>query len=208
MSMSVVRTVFESPTLSVVDYVCAATPIERPFAEEHSATKLAFTKSGSYGYRTRGQRHELVAGAFLVGSAGDEYLCTHEHHAGGDHCLSFRLSSALVDEISSNLTRTQKLDEVAAIAELSPYHFLRVFSRTLGVTPHQYLVRMRLAAAARVLATDEAREVTSVALDVGFADLSNFVRRFHRASGATPTDFRRAARGDRKILQARIAASR
>ena len=75
----------------------------------------------------------------------------------------------------------------------------------LGVTPHQYLVRSRLRHAARLLA-DEERAVTDIAFDVGFADLSNFVRTFHRAAGVSPRGFRNAARGDRKIFQDRLAA--
>jgi AraC-like DNA-binding protein len=74
----------------------------------------------------------------------------------------------------------------------------------LGVTPHQYLVRSRLRRAARLL-TDDARPITEVALEVGFGDLSNFVRTFHRAAGVSPRRFRQAARGDRKILQDRLA---
>ncbi|WP_332775837.1 helix-turn-helix transcriptional regulator [Polaromonas sp.] len=101
------------------------------------------------------------------------------------------------------------LDRAAAEAGLSPFHFLRLFSRVLGVTPHQYLVRSRLRHAARLLADDD-RPVTDVALDVGFADLSNFVRTFHRAAGVSPRAFRQAARqglrGERKILQDRMAA--
>lgn len=48
--------------------------------------------------------------------------------------------------------------------------------------------------------------MTDVALDVGFADLSNFVRTFHRAAGVSPGGFRKAAKGDRKIFQDRMAA--
>ena len=101
------------------------------------------------------------------------------------------------------------LDRAAAEAGLSPFHFLRLFSRVLGVTPHQYLVRSRLRHAARLLADDD-RPVTDVALDVGFADLSNFVRTFHRAAGVSPRAFRQAARkelkSDRKIFQDHMAA--
>jgi AraC-like DNA-binding protein len=96
------------------------------------------------------------------------------------------------------------LDSAAREAGLSPFHFLRVFSKALGVTPHQYLVRSRLRHAARLLA-DDGRSVTDVAFDVGFGDLSNFVRTFHRAAGVSPMHFRRAARGDRKIFQERLA---
>ena len=97
------------------------------------------------------------------------------------------------------------LEAAAAEVGLSPFHFLRLFAKVLGVTPHQYLVRSRLRRAARLLAEDQ-RPVTDIAYDVGFADLSNFVRSFHRAAGVSPRGFRRAARGDRKIFQDRLAA--
>jgi AraC-like DNA-binding protein len=96
------------------------------------------------------------------------------------------------------------LEHAAARAGVSPFHFLRLFSSALGVTPHQYLVRSRLRHAARLLAEDE-RSVTDVAYDVGFGDLSNFVRSFHRAAGVSPRGFRNAPRGIRKILQERLA---
>ena len=47
--------------------------------------------------------------------------------------------------------------------------------------------------------------ITDIAYDVGFGDLSNFVRTFHRAAGVSPRHFREASRGDRKILQERLA---
>jgi AraC family transcriptional regulator len=97
------------------------------------------------------------------------------------------------------------LEGAARAVELSPFHFLRIFSRALGVTPHQYLVRARLRRAARLLSDGE-RSVTDVAMDVGFGDLSNFVRTFHRAAGVSPRRFRSAAKGERKILQDRMAA--
>lgn len=95
------------------------------------------------------------------------------------------------------------LDEVAAELGLSPFHFVRVFRGALGVTPHQYLLRVRLRHAARLLSADAA--ITDIAYTVGFGDLSNFVRTFHRAAGVSPRAFRKASRGDRKILQDRIA---
>jgi AraC-like DNA-binding protein len=97
------------------------------------------------------------------------------------------------------------LDDAAREAGLSPFHFLRLFSSVLGVTPHQYLVRSRLRHAARLLAEDD-REVTAVAYDSGFNDLSNFIRTFHRAAGVSPLKFRQASKGRRKIFQERLAA--
>jgi AraC-like DNA-binding protein len=97
------------------------------------------------------------------------------------------------------------LDSAAGQAGLSPFHFLRLFSSVLGVTPHQYLVRSRLRHAARLL-VDDGRPITDVAFDVGFGDLSNFVRTFHRAAGISPRAFRQASRGNRKIVQERLKA--
>ena len=84
-------------------------------------------------------------------------------------------------------TRTEQinLEMPPTQAGISPFHFLRLFSNVLGVTPHQYLVRSRLRHAARRL-TDDDSAITEIAYDVGFGDLSNFVRTFHRAAGASP----------------------
>jgi AraC family transcriptional regulator len=107
--------------------------------------------------------------------------------------------------IDANAHEPIDLEGAAREVGSSPFHFLRLFRDVLGVTPHQYLVRARLRRAARLLAED-ARSITDIALDVGFADLSNFVRTFHRAAGVSPRSFRRAANGDRKILQERLGA--
>ncbi|CAA2105711.1 helix-turn-helix domain-containing protein [Variovorax paradoxus] len=280
-----VVTELRTDPIRVASYRCDAGPDAQPFTELHEGYSVSYVRKGSFGYRTRGQAYELVAGSVLVGHPGDEYMCTHDHHVCGDECLAFHLSPGFVDLIGgdrktwrtgglpplaelvvigelaqaaadgrgdvgldelgmwfasrfvevvagvkkggrppeatprdrrravdaamwidANARHDTGLDGVAAEAGLSSFHFLRLFSQVLGVTPHQYLVRSRLRHAARLLAEDESRPVTEVALDVGFADLSNFVRTFHRAAGVSPGGFRRAARGDRKILQARIAA--
>jgi AraC-like DNA-binding protein len=106
--------------------------------------------------------------------------------------------------IDAHSEREIDLEAAASQAGISPFHFLRLFSGVLGVTPHQYLVRSRLRHAARLLA-DEERSITDIAYDVGFGDLSNFVRTFHRAAGVPPLKFRQASRGKRKIFQERLA---
>jgi len=98
------------------------------------------------------------------------------------------------------------LESTAREADLSLFHFLRLFTKVLGVTPHQYLVRSRLRHAARLLA-DQDRSITDIAYDVGFGDLSNFVRTFHRAAGMSPRRFRQTAKGERNILQDRMAST-
>jgi AraC-like DNA-binding protein len=95
------------------------------------------------------------------------------------------------------------LETTARSVGLGAFHFLRLFASVLGVTPHQYLVRSRLRHAARLLA-DHDRSITDVAYDVGFGDLSNFVRTFRRTAGVSPRAFRRAARGERELIEERF----
>lgn len=275
------QTLVQSGPVTVVDYRCNTGPDERPFAEVHGGHSVSYVRKGSFGYQYRGQSFDLVAGSVLIGHAGDEFVCTHDHHICGDECLAFHLAPDFVELIGGNTTiwRTGALpplaelmvlgelaqaaaegrtdaspDEIgmmfatrfvqvasgvkpkalharprdrrrvveaalwidahshqpialadaAATADLSAFHFLRLFAEVLGVTPHQYLVRSRLRHAARLLA-DPDRLVTDIALDAGFADLSNFIRTFHRAAGLSPRSFRQAVHKNRKILQDGIA---
>jgi AraC family transcriptional regulator len=82
------------------------------------------------------------------------------------------------------------LDELATIAAMSKYHFLRTFQRIVGVTPHQFLlsVRMRRAAVRLVISSET---VTTIALEAGFGDLSSFNKRFRGLFGMTPLAHRR-----------------
>ena len=106
--------------------------------------------------------------------------------------------------IEANSHQDIALEDVAREAGVSPFHFVRAFSAVLDVTPHQYLVRSRLRRAARLLLDDD-KSITDIAYDVGFGDLSNFVRTFHRAAGVSPLKFRQASLGMRKIFQERLA---
>jgi AraC family transcriptional regulator len=78
------------------------------------------------------------------------------------------------------------------LESLSRYHFLRTFKSLTGITPHQWLLRARLRDAAQRLLTgrDPVREI---ALDVGFEDLSNFIRSFRAEFGVSPGGYRATA---------------
>ena len=96
------------------------------------------------------------------------------------------------------------LDDAAGEAGLSAFHFLRLFSEVLGVTPHQYLVRSRLRHAARLLADDDRPSPTRVRRRVR----RPLELRPHLPPRGwrSPRGFRKAAKGDRKIFQDRLAA--
>jgi AraC-like DNA-binding protein len=84
------------------------------------------------------------------------------------------------------------LADLARVAGLSRYHFLRSFKRVTGTTPHQWLLRARLRESAQRLVAGR-DPVTEIALDVGFDDLSNFIRSFRAEFGMSPTRYRATA---------------
>ncbi|PSJ53136.1 helix-turn-helix transcriptional regulator [Pseudaminobacter soli (ex Li et al. 2025)] len=85
------------------------------------------------------------------------------------------------------------LTTLAGDAGMSRYHFLRTFRRLVGMTPHQYVLHVRMHKAAVWLRTTDA-PLTAVALDAGFNDLSTFVRRFRQIMGSPPGEYRNNAR--------------
>ncbi len=92
--------------------------------------------------------------------------------------------------IEENLGSILTLTDLARQSGLSPYHFLRTFEQVTGLTPNQYVRRLRLAeAAARLSDGDE--KALDIAIDCGFNDASNFSRVFRAEIGMTPRDFRR-----------------
>jgi AraC family transcriptional regulator len=85
------------------------------------------------------------------------------------------------------------LARLAQHAGLSPFHFLRTFKRLTGVTPHQYVRRMRIREAATLLLREKA-QVLDIALDCGFGDVSNFNHAFRAEFGVSPLRYRRRFR--------------
>jgi AraC-like DNA-binding protein len=82
------------------------------------------------------------------------------------------------------------LDQLAACAGLSPFHFLRVFVQDVGLTPHAYLNQIRVREARRKLSLGA--PCAQVALDCGFCDQSHMVRAFKRSTGVTPGQYQNA----------------
>jgi len=92
------------------------------------------------------------------------------------------------DYIHEHVDRDLSLEEVSEAAHLSKYHFLRLFRRQFGITPHQYVLNCRINAARRAL--DAGQSLADVVHRYGFCDLSHFNRRFKRIYGMTPGQYR------------------
>jgi AraC-like DNA-binding protein len=95
--------------------------------------------------------------------------------------------------LAAALDRRIGLQEAAAVACLSPYHYHRMFVRAFGETPHEFLTRRRIDRAKRVLAREEC-PVTEVCLAVGYESLGSFSALFHELVGRSPSEYRRDLR--------------
>jgi AraC-like DNA-binding protein len=100
-----------------------------------------------------------------------------------------RVSDA-VRHIEKSADEPLALGDLARVARMSRYHFLRTFRQALGVTPYQLLLNLRLRRAATALKTS-AEPVAQVAFAAGFGDLSTFNARFREVIGVTPRAFRK-----------------
>jgi AraC family transcriptional regulator len=95
--------------------------------------------------------------------------------------------------IEAHLDRRLSLEELAALAELSLFHFARAFKVTTGKAPHEYVRHRRLELARRLLRQSE-RSVSDIALRCGFSDPSHLVRAFRLRFGVTPGQWRSMTR--------------
>lgn len=117
--------------------------------------------------------------------------------AAGRSSDSTPMPSAVLARVTRAVRRIEQhpempltLTSLARDAKLSSYHFLRIFKRLTGVTPHQYILRTRLREAALRLSSTPTK-ILDVALDCGFGDVSNFNRTFRSEFGCGPRAYRR-----------------
>lgn len=93
--------------------------------------------------------------------------------------------SQVVDYIYDNLDQHLTLAELSFIADMSSYHFARTFKQFTGVTPHQYVLNLRVERAKSLLLQGKL-PLSAIASKVGFFDQSHFTRAFKRIVGVTP----------------------
>lgn len=91
--------------------------------------------------------------------------------------------------IERHYARDLTIDRLAAMANVSTFHFIRSFRAAFGQTPHRYLRDQRLARAKELLITNP-QPVTEICDQIGFQSLGSFSSLFRKMTGETPAEFR------------------
>lgn len=109
------------------------------------------------------------------------------------HDDTFRRLCRARDFLAADYQSAIKLEEAARQACLSPFHFHRLFASTFGETPHDFLTRLRINHARRLLVSAD-MSVTDVCMEVGYSSLGSFSLKFRSVVGRAPSDYQREIR--------------
>jgi AraC family transcriptional regulator len=113
--------------------------------------------------------------------------------SGRDGVLPRGRLRAVTEYVEEHLDSGPSLDQMAAVARLSAYHFARQFKRSTGLPPHQYVIMRRVERAKQLLRGGDF-SLAEVAAHAGFSGQSVFCHHFKRLLGVTPRQFRMSAR--------------
>jgi len=117
-------------------------------------------------------------------------VLAHSRPKGGrDGVLPQARLRAVVESIEEHLVNTPTLEQMAAVAGRSPYHFARQFKAATGMSPHQYVIARRVERAKELLQGRCNLTLVQIAVRTGFADQSQLIRHFKRFVGVTPGRF-------------------
>ena len=105
------------------------------------------------------------------------------------------------DYIEQNLSKSFTLEELAAVAHFSKFHFNRIFHAMVGETPFQFVLRLRLEKAASQMLANKNTNITDIAFQCGFTDKSVFSRNFKQHFGISASLYRKAKRKNSNISQ-------
>jgi transcriptional regulator GlxA family with amidase domain len=122
-------------------------------------------------------------------ATGGRSLNPHATH----HGLGEARLGRVLEFMRAHIEEDIGMDQLAAVACLSPFHFARMFRISMGVPPHRYLCSLRLERSKESLARSDT-PLAEIALAACFSTQANFTRAFRTATGMTPGEFRRKAR--------------
>lgn len=191
LSRGILAEIAESMGLADIDPLEALRPVDGKVLVDPTIHDLAASAAATLDRPDRGAavfRLQIgrAIGAHLIGLHADPDLAAEPARGG---LAPWQLRRAQ-DRLRAELGGTPSLPAIAAECGLSVSHFARAFRQSLGVSPHAWLVRQRIARA-KCLMRGRGPSLAEIALACGFADQSHFTRVFAREAGMSPGRWRR-----------------
>lgn len=119
------------------------------------------------------------------------YYSTRQHQFRDyENGLSQQKLNQAIDYIQAHLGEDLSLSDLANELEMSQYYFCRLFKRSTGISPHQYLIQQRVERAKHLL-KQKKRTIVSIAVECGFSNQSHFAKYFRQCTGMNPNQFRK-----------------
>jgi AraC family transcriptional regulator len=200
---SITWTRIQETTEALEIYPDADVPDIQPAAASQDGTVLAVAsmlKRAHVADRPISDVEASTLSHLLVEHLRSRYCAAHRVEARLPGQLDRRIVDRIAEFVDAELSGEITLDQLAAIARLSPFHFARAFRASTGLAPHQFVTSRRMDRATRLLVGSTA-SVTEVAHAVGLSNVSHFRRLFHSHAGLLPSQLR--ANEDRKNRSSR-----
>ncbi|MFD1875521.1 helix-turn-helix transcriptional regulator [Hymenobacter bucti] len=126
-----------------------------------------------------------------------QYHAAHERRIATGGRLTREVLARIDDYLEAHAEAPVTLDILAGLANLSVFHFARLFKQTMGVAPYQYVLGWKIRRARQLLRLGHA-SVADISDVLGFASLATFSTAFKRAVGCSPQEFQRGGASDKR----------
>lgn len=160
--------------------------VQDPQVEHITLALLAELEAGCPSGRLYGESAATMLATHLLKHYSVCENTIREHKSG----IPQKTLRRILDYMNDNFGENLSLSELAAIANLSPYHFTRQFKQATNLSPSQFLLKLRLEKA-EILLQNPKLSIANIALQTGFSNQSHFTRVFKSHFGFTPLKLRR-----------------
>jgi AraC family transcriptional regulator len=162
------------------------------FGRDETLAHLSFACADMLSARTAGNSKRVAAIAHLLAiHIAEKYTNIASQNPDYRGGLPIARLRKVEDYARAHLAESISVEMLAESAELSPFHFSRVFKQATGMTPLQFVTRRRMLQAQRLI-RETSRSLVEIALEVGYTSPSHFAQVFRRTVGMAPTEFRKA----------------
>jgi AraC family transcriptional regulator len=162
------------------------------FGRDETLAHLSLACAATLSAGTAGKAKRIAAFAHLLAiHIAEKYTNVASQRPDYRGGLPIARLRNIEDYVRAHLAESISIEKLAELAELSPFHFSRVFKQATGMTPLQFVTRERMLQAQQLI-RETSRSLIEIALEVGYTGPSHFAQVFRRTVGMAPTQFRNA----------------